>query len=1158
MRTKPSLPTAVLKLALLGLMLPAITSAIFAADATVQGELLTKYGTVEFNGTQTNWVPAEVGLKLVVEDRLRTLALSGATLRLAELGRLRVDELTTLEILPPQAATSKATLDLKAGAFYFFTRDKPREFLIQTPYAIGASRGTEFLTEVEPSGRTILTVFDGEVELTNAQGSIVLTNGEQGTVQAGQAPVKTPVIQAKKVVQWWLYYPGVLDPDELGLTVAEQTALAASLTAYKAGDLKQALNVYPTGRVPQSEAERIYQAGLLLSVGQVDRAEAILATVSAQSPLAIALREVIATVSSGGLPDDPPPTLATEWLALSYVQQATNLEAALRSANSAARKSPAFGFAWERVAELEFSLGHREAAKSALAKALQFSPRNAQALALQGFILSAENRFGAASEYFERAIQTDGALGNAWLGRGLCRIHSGDDLGGRSDLQTAAALEPNRSLLRSYLGKAFSNVYDERHADRELALARRLDPNDPTPPLYSALLDEQENRQNQGVENLEQSLGLNDNRRVYLWQLLMVEDRAVRSSSLATIYDKTGMEQVAAREAARAVNDDYGNYSAHLFLANSLDSLRDPTLYNLRYDTPWLNELLLANLLAPAGAGALSQNITQQEYSKLFEADGPGVATDSSWRSDGQYNQTASQFGNYGNTSYSVDFQYRHNDGVRPNQELDIYAGTFTLKQQLTPQDSVLLPAAGEDNHSGDNAQYYDQTQARTNLTYNQQLTPTILVGYHREWSPGVHTLFLGTRLSANQQLSDQNEQVPILFPGIFNGGTNLLTADSFNVNYGNELTIYGAELNQIFQGERNTLVAGARFQTGQFQGQDLLTPVFNQVYSTNHATTGDFQRIAGYVYDTVELTKNLQLIGGLAYDTVNYPENFQNWPVSAGSDSRHNLGPKAGIIWSPIPEATVRGAYAKSIGGVSLDQSFRLEPVQIAGFDQSFRNIMPVNAAGDVAAPSFELYGIALDLKFKSRTYIGIQAQLLKSDGGRGIGFYPVTNTIPYPAATTVQEFSYKEQSLSVTLNQLVGEDWSLGAQYLYTRSELNDSFPQIPPPTAFVAFPENAVRASLQQVTPYLVFNHRSGLFARVEAPWYSQDNSGYNPALPGDAFYQVNLYAGYRFPHQHGDFTLGLLNLNAQDYQLNPLSLYSELPRTRVWSLRLRLSF
>src|SRR5260221_520243 len=174
------------------------------AEPLVQGELLAKEGRVEFSPPQTNWVSAQVGQKLLVQDRLRTLALSRATIQLAELGRLRVNELTTLEILPPKVTTSKATLDLKAGALYFFTRDKPREFLLQTPYAIGASRGTEFLTVVEPSGRTVLTVFDGEVELANAQGSVVLTNGEQGTVQAGQAPVKTAVIQATNIVQWWL------------------------------------------------------------------------------------------------------------------------------------------------------------------------------------------------------------------------------------------------------------------------------------------------------------------------------------------------------------------------------------------------------------------------------------------------------------------------------------------------------------------------------------------------------------------------------------------------------------------------------------------------------------------------------------------------------------------------------------------------------------------------------------------------------------------------------------------------------------------------------------------------------------------------------------------------------------------------------------------
>ena len=52
------------------------------------------------------------------------------------------------------------------------------------------------------------------------------------------------------------------------------------------------------------------------------------------------------------------------------------------------------------------------------------------------------------------AISIDGALGNAWLGRGLTYIRQGREREGQHDLQAAAVLEPNRSLLRSYLGKA--------------------------------------------------------------------------------------------------------------------------------------------------------------------------------------------------------------------------------------------------------------------------------------------------------------------------------------------------------------------------------------------------------------------------------------------------------------------------------------------------------------------------------------------------------------------------------------------------------------------------------------------------------------------------------------------------------------------------------
>ena len=150
---------------------------------------------------------------------------------------------------------------------------------------------------------------------------------------------------------------------------------------------------------------------------------------------------------------------------------------------------------------------------------------------------------------------------------------------------------------------------------------------DPTAWLYSALMSRQENRINAAVRELERSKELNQNRSLFRSQLLLDQDQAVRSANLAAVYRDAGMFDVSVRQASEAVNYDYGNYSAHLFLANSYDALRDPRQVSLRYETLWLNELILANLLAPVGAGVLSQTISQQEYSSLFERDRFGVSS---------------------------------------------------------------------------------------------------------------------------------------------------------------------------------------------------------------------------------------------------------------------------------------------------------------------------------------------------------------------------------------------------------------------------------------------------------------------------------------------------------------------------------------------------
>src|SRR5204862_7653614 len=121
-----------------------------------------------------------------------------------------------------------------------------------------------------------------------------------------------------------------------------------------------------------------------------------------------------------------------------------------------------------------------------------------------------------------------------------------------------AALEPQRAELRSYLGKAYANAGDRARAEKELQLAKHLDPNDPTAWLYSALLNQQNNRINEAIRDLEKSQELNDNRSVYRSQLLLDEDHAVRSANLAAMYRDGGAREVAARGAAPGETDGAG------------------------------------------------------------------------------------------------------------------------------------------------------------------------------------------------------------------------------------------------------------------------------------------------------------------------------------------------------------------------------------------------------------------------------------------------------------------------------------------------------------------------------------------------------------------------------------------------------------------------
>ena len=197
------------------------------------------------------------------------------------------------------------------------------------------------------------------------------------------------------------------------------------------------------------------------------------------------------------------------------------------------------------------------------------------------------------------------------------------------------------------------------------------------------------------------------------------------------------------------------------------------------------------------------------------------------------------------------------------------------------------------------------------------------------------------------------------------------------------------------------------------------------------------------------------------------------------------------------------------------------------------------------------------LDLKFRTGTYAGIRAERLESELSREIGVFSAENaTPPFIPAATKEHLDYTENSLAVNLNQLAGEYFVLGADYRVARAELEDVLPGVD--VSILPAARQDLRALLHEAGGYILFNHPCGFFARAETRWYHQSNSGYDPALAGDDFVMENVFLGWRFARRHVELLFGVLNLSDQDYHLNPLTLYAELPRERTFIARLKFQF
>jgi hypothetical protein len=688
------------------------------------------------------------------------------------------------------------------------------------------------------------------------------------------------------------------------------------------------------------------------------------------------------------------------------------------------------------------------------------------------------------------------------------------------------------------------------------------------------------------------------------------------------------MREVAVREATRAVEADYTNASAHLFLANSFDALRDPDRVLLSHETPWFSELLLANLLSPVGGGPLSQFVSQQEYSKLMEADGIGGSLTTEWRSSSEIRATASVFGTQGNVSYGLDAYYRNDDGDRMNSAMELQELYGQLKWQATPDDVFYFLGKWAAQNNGDNFDTFNNQPLELGFDFEEHQEPGLLLaGWNHRWTPGSNTLLLLGRLGATQDLSNPNARQlliqrdttgmrpgfihtdasgddqftdpalagsvgkgpggslaysPALLQAIapYLGSGNLynpfgspLGNDVFDFRTRREFEIYTAELQHILQTERNTLLVGGRWQEGTIDTEvrmSVIRPTYAGGFSTPAAdqhVESDYRRTGLYAYDYWRVLPRLTLIGGVAWDSIDHPANFRNPPVSEAQRDEDELSGKFGFTWVPTEWLTLRGAAAQGLGGLSFDESVRLEPMQVAGFNQAYRTVISESLVGSVEAPTYQTYGLSAEGRLPTRTWWGVTAGVIEQDVDRVLGVFTgydagvFPNNPAYFPDGTPQHLAYEEQSLALTLNQLVGDEFSIGAGYRATRSKLRSALTDLAgePGTRFTD------EATLHEISLYGNWNSPKGFFAHLEGNWFQQDLSD-DPgrlalgAVPrsGDDFFQVNAWVGYRFNRNLCEISAGVLNIGGEDYQLSPLNPHAEIARDRTFFMLCRLSF
>ena len=1037
------------------------------------GTVQSLEGEVAIGDAAGAWRPAQLGAPLCASDRVRTGALSRAALVLANAEVLRLDQETTLALAEvPLDGAQPTLLELAVGAVQSFSR-APKRVKVTTSYMTLAIRGTEFVVRAE-AGRSLLTVLEGEVVASNAQGELAVPGGQSAVAAAGQAPRPYLLARPLDAAQWALYYPPILSAPAGG-----------------------------AGEAAGGAAAETYEAARLLGAGQAEAARAVLERALAADPedaRALALRAVIAVVQNQPEPALADatravalaPDLAAARLALSYAQQARfDLEGARATMQAAVAAQPGDALAWARLSELWLMAGERAQARAAAERAGALAPELERVRTVRGFADLAELRVRPAAELFQRAIAQDPNDPLPRFGLGLAQIRAGGLNVGRANLELAVGLDPSNGLLRSYLGRAYFEERRDGPAGDQYAIARELDPLDPTAYLFDAIRLQTENQPVEALEQLDRSIALNDNRAVYRSRLQLDADRAARGASLARIYQDLDFLDTGVREATSSLADDPTNPSAHRFLADIYGGMR-------RREVSRVSELLQSQMLQelnqtpiPTALSEANLNIVSHggpttpgynEFTPLFLSDGlySGVSgvvgSDSTKGIEGQASALVDRY-----SISASGFAYDTN-GWRDNAGIRHTIGDVYFQAALTPELNAQLEMRSRRTHYGDIEQLWEPDNFSPDN--NRDLDQDSIRGGLR-WSPSPNSDVLLSLIYSDT--NDKENASDAFFAGVLD--------QQFEFDDKG----WQPEAQYIYRGDWFSLTTGAAYY--YIDRDEKVDFRFNDTPLGNTDDRYDITDPRAYAYTNIDLPASVTWTLGLSAD------DYQEEDIET-----RKINPKLGVQWDVNEHVKVRAA-AFQVVKAALATNRTLEPTQVAGFNQFY---------DDFAGTTSRRLGVGSDWKLTNNLFVGAEATWRFLD----VQYFDGSNQ---DADTT----DWREQTHSLYAYWAPFDRWALTGQLVYDRFSAQNS-----DLTEGSDVPKKLTTYSAPLGIRYY---HPSGLFAGLGVTFVRQErdaaqDSQIDAGEGTSNFTLVDAQIGYRLPRRFGLVSLQVSNIFDEhfDYQ------------------------